>query len=541
MQNIIQRYVMLSCFIMVVYLFHFSNYSFCQESSILGEVSHEAFENQEAWNASLNERVLVDEKIIKHFCVALAQCLKTPAVGALIKNAIGNKFSGDYEVLWRDIQNSYAGNSQLATIIDNSMKSAAVRRYCGTNYTIRDLNQFPVLHLALPEQFQNWNTNVPIRVCSYPMNIDDRYWVSTIAYDQNYRTTTLSAANPPSFPVLVVGMNERVDQKTMRLYRDIEKEQNILKENKLFNDKRNKIRTLQSESEVKASKLKDLQLNATENIDKTRSEDPYSAQLYLEWFYVINDHDPWPKGKGEFMFNMLAENGVVSSAGCDAETNGVYHWSQMFFYLYRDCPRAVSLKVYEQDWGGQIQNVNIGINTPLIQVSGTFDIKSDDDFVGQALSVDLRFGPHITNRNDFSVKVPCGDITYALWYEMYHNDLLPQPLPTNPYFREYTNVAKKDKWLVQGPQGEDGCHVFEVSEYGTYTFSTDDPYTNFDTKLEIFDLNGTTGLYNDDINYGNGNTKSEIRGAHLNKGVYFVVVDGWNGATGNYMLIITKE
>jgi hypothetical protein len=60
--------------------------------------------------------------------------------------------------------------------------------------------------------------------------------------------------------------------------------------------------------------------------------------------------------------------------------------------------------------------------------------------------------------------------------------------------------------------------------------------TNYDTKLEIFKENGTsTGNFNDDDYTCSANMlRSVIKNAALAPGRYFIVVDGYNGAVGNY-------
>ncbi len=87
--------------------------------------------------------------------------------------------------------------------------------------------------------------------------------------------------------------------------------------------------------------------------------------------------------------------------------------------------------------------------------------------------------------------------------------------------------------------------MLEVSNGGgSFSFSTCDPYTNYDSKLELFDYIGATGVYNDDApcaSNPNNPWTSTVNNISLVPGIYYLAVDGYNGATGNYKLSVVKN
>jgi hypothetical protein len=60
--------------------------------------------------------------------------------------------------------------------------------------------------------------------------------------------------------------------------------------------------------------------------------------------------------------------------------------------------------------------------------------------------------------------------------------------------------------------------------------------------IEIFDVNGAKGLMNDDDFSCPFNFRSStLRGVFLNPGTYWLVVDGFGGATGQFQITISPS
>ena len=59
-----------------------------------------------------------------------------------------------------------------------------------------------------------------------------------------------------------------------------------------------------------------------------------------------------------------------------------------------------------------------------------------------------------------------------------------------PYSHVGTNTGMGDNWNVAASDGEDVAYTLTVSEVTTYDFTLCSENTDYDTKLEIFTLNG---------------------------------------------------
>jgi len=124
------------------------------------------------------------------------------------------------------------------------------------------------------------------------------------------------------------------------------------------------------------------------------------------------------------------------------------------------------------------------------------------------------------------------------------------PIDDLPFSHAGTNAGMGDDWPVAGSQGEDVAYTLNVGEATTFDFTLCDDATDYDTKLEIFTNDEdcitpvSTGNYNDDdfTNCPEHNAPyppSGLWAVTLQPGQYYVVVDGFGGATGNYVISIS--
>lgn len=105
--------------------------------------------------------------------------------------------------------------------------------------------------------------------------------------------------------------------------------------------------------------------------------------------------------------------------------------------------------------------------------------------------------------------------------------------PPFPIVVSNSTVGRPNDFNVTGSDGSDISYQLALSEPTTFNIKTCDAYTNFDTKLELYKINGTPlNIYNDDA----CGRQSQISNIHLAEGYYNVVIDGYNGATGNFKL-----
>ena len=119
-----------------------------------------------------------------------------------------------------------------------------------------------------------------------------------------------------------------------------------------------------------------------------------------------------------------------------------------------------------------------------------------------------------------------------------------------PFTHQYSNVDQGNEWDVNYTDGVDVAYTLNLSDSTTISVTTCAVFTDYDTKLEIFTADGncaatTTSNYNDDDSTCTISSVNPPRFAALLSdvtlaaGTYYIVVDGYNGYTGNYQLDIT--
>ena len=90
----------------------------------------------------------------------------------------------------------------------------------------------------------------------------------------------------------------------------------------------------------------------------------------------------------------------------------------------------------------------------------------------------------------------------------------------------------------------DIAYTLNLTQATTISVTTCAAYTDYDTKLEIFTASGeclptTTSYYNDDYTCTYNSLGSTLPSCVLEAGTYYIIVDGYAGATGNYQIDIT--
>lgn len=113
-----------------------------------------------------------------------------------------------------------------------------------------------------------------------------------------------------------------------------------------------------------------------------------------------------------------------------------------------------------------------------------------------------------------------------------------------PFSVTSSNIGAANAWDVQYTDGADKTYRIHLSSEKTITVSTDYNFTDFDTKIEIFNEDYTsTGYYNDNASsHNSGNYGvSKLVNITLSAGTYYIVVDGYNGAEGNFKLSVTDN
>jgi hypothetical protein len=205
----VKKYFLISLLLVLAFfIVHCSkdNITSPQENVQMGEV---VFDEADAdvYQGSLAKGSLnlINEIRLKYFAKAIAITLESPRIRSLLKEEIGKKFDGDYDVLWEMVKDSdIPGRGKFRKVVGNRFGK-------GSFLSIGDIEGVPLLQISLPVNFEKWDGDEPILVAYTPLIIDDTEWEEIYAYDSEGNERVLDAKVEPDFPVIVVGINERVD------------------------------------------------------------------------------------------------------------------------------------------------------------------------------------------------------------------------------------------------------------------------------------------------------------------------------------------
>ena len=148
---------------------------------------------------------LAYESRLKYFAKAVAQSLTSPGVGTYLKNEIGKKFDGDYDVLWATVKDrDFPNLGRMRGLVASSLQGM------NSIVSIQEIEEVPLLQISLPVGFEAWDGETAIKVAYTPLTINDVDVTEIYAYDGSGEEYILDGQEPPDFPLIVVGINERI-------------------------------------------------------------------------------------------------------------------------------------------------------------------------------------------------------------------------------------------------------------------------------------------------------------------------------------------
>lgn len=119
---------------------------------------------------------------------------------------------------------------------------------------------------------------------------------------------------------------------------------------------------------------------------------------------------------------------------------------------------------------------------------------------------------------------------------------IDETIYTVPFNLESSNLGEANSFDVNGSDGADNAFRIHLPSDSYLNISTCSYFTDYDSKIEVFNLDGTTtGLYNDDSENGCSDNyyASTIEGGFLSSGDYYIVVDGYSGDEGVFSLNVS--
>ena len=311
-----------------------------------------------------------------------------------IKNEASKKFDGDYDILFRNVQNlSVGGEAFKNHLVDKSKNSTLSLE----NIAIIS-EGMPLLNISVPVNIDKWDaeTFTPL-VAIVPDDYDDKTATKIKAYDADGKIHWLDANTAPNFPVVVVGENERTEIKNGEV---------VLKY---------KLGTTSSKKRI--SKINTLMIapgdgggggGGSSTCYRTDGQWEYMNALIFPDNYLQSRYEDWILGAPEIRITIFkpSENftqlGIFSStfyepsrrADVNNDWDHFYGSWPLYMWYTADYGNIVIYKMVEED-GGQIVEITVsgeveipatGIKTTL---SAKLNIKNNDD-EGPTVPVDFR-------------------------------------------------------------------------------------------------------------------------------------------------------
>ena len=171
-------------------------------------------------------------------------------------------------------------------------------------------------------------------------------------------------------------------------------------------------------------------------------------------------------------------------------------------------------------------NKNLVIDTNAPTVTNVTSTTADGTYgTGDTINVSVTFNDTVDVTTG---TIGCGDFLIS----------------SLPFSAQYSNAGQPNNWDVSGSDGSDIAYTLNLSEATTISITTCAAYSNYDTKLQIFTANDqctpvATSYYNDDYSCTYSGLRASLPSCALEAGQYYVVVDGYSGATGNYQVDIS--
>jgi hypothetical protein len=193
---------------------------------LAGCVSEEAStENEPAEVLSVSENystISIDKKnkLLNEYALVLARAMLHEELRNTIHVQASRKFDGDFDVLVRTLESTYldASNCSVKELMVQVQKEEC-SRLRSSLVTLIDSSQnaltkaIPNVQVSVPVHCEDWNPDTQIPwVAVLPYDYQEKPGNTITAYDADGNIHTLSADEEPTFPILVVGRSERVDE-----------------------------------------------------------------------------------------------------------------------------------------------------------------------------------------------------------------------------------------------------------------------------------------------------------------------------------------
>ena len=146
----------------------------------------------------------------------LAVALKNGEMQQLIRREAMKKFDGDFDILYSQVKTSRVGSNAVQEVLAQSTlnrnsRMSAVEALEALNAKTASL---PLLNISVPVNIDKWqagNEEVLVAVSPSSWVQNEKALATITAYDSKGNIHLLDAKIAPDFPVVVIGLNERVE------------------------------------------------------------------------------------------------------------------------------------------------------------------------------------------------------------------------------------------------------------------------------------------------------------------------------------------
>ncbi len=147
-------------------------------------------------------------KSMESFALLLAKTLNNKNVRISLKEEAMKKFDGDFDILYQKFANKQLSEGSFKELLSRNDENSSAR---GQELLTKIADEIPLLNIAIPINIEKWDTeNFRPLVAVRGVDFDDATTKKIRAFDSEGNVHILDATTPPDFPVIVVGLNERL-------------------------------------------------------------------------------------------------------------------------------------------------------------------------------------------------------------------------------------------------------------------------------------------------------------------------------------------
>lgn len=158
--------------------------------------------------------------MMDNYAQVLSYALQNLEVRNIVYNKASDMFDGDYDILVEDFHNTMMRDGKtVQEYLDGIVESQYANIVSFRKLPHRILEEIPNLQISVPVSMDSWDalTVIPT-VIVIPCNMDDMYYAPDYLHSyRNGNADSIDVRNEPDFPVVAVGVSERISRTGIRI------------------------------------------------------------------------------------------------------------------------------------------------------------------------------------------------------------------------------------------------------------------------------------------------------------------------------------